>query len=313
MKIAIVGAGVIGTSLGLLLQRAGHVVVALASRTKRRAQAAAALLGGVEVVADPALAAMGADVVLLAVPDREIAALGERIAQGGALRRGAIVAHLAGGLPASVLDPVRAAGAYPGAMHPLQTFADVDTAVRMLPDTAFAIEGDPRATEALGQLARDVGGRPLHVASGQKAAYHAGAVLASNFVVALLDGAVDLLVRAGVPREEALPALLPLLRGTVSNLGSVGLPDALTGPIARGDVGTVRSHLGALAAGPGDLLRLYLALAQRTIEVALRKGTLAPAEAAALRALLAEHDPGAAGSSPGTGPRPPSPPGPRSG
>ncbi|MFM8387039.1 MAG: NAD(P)-binding domain-containing protein, partial [Planctomycetia bacterium] len=92
MKLAIVGAGVIGTSLGLLLQRSGHTLVALSSRTKRRAQAAAALLGGVEVVADAALAAMGADVVLLAVPDREIAALGERIAKGGALRRGAVVA-----------------------------------------------------------------------------------------------------------------------------------------------------------------------------------------------------------------------------
>lgn len=299
MKIAIVGAGVIGTSLGLLLQRAGHVVVALASRTKRRAQAAAALLGGVEVVADPALAAMGADVVLLAVPDREIAALGERIAQGGALRRGAVVAHLAGGLPAAVLDPVRAAGAYPGSMHPLQSFANVDTAVRMLPGTAFAVEGDPRATEVLVTLARDVGGKPLHVASGQKAAYHAGAVLASNFVVALLDGAVELLVRAGVPREEALPALLPLLSGTAQNLAQVGLPDALTGPIARGDVGTVRGHLAALAAGSATLLPAYVALAQRTVEVALRKGTLAPSEASALRALLAEHDPGATGRGPG--------------
>lgn len=307
MQIAIVGAGVIGASLGLLLQRAGHAVVALSSRTKRRAQATAALLGGVEVVADPALAAMGADVVLLAVPDREIAALGERIAKGGALRRGAVVAHLAGGLPAAVLDPVRAAGAYPGALHPLQTFADVDTAVRMLPGTAFAVEGDPRATEVLARLAGDVGGKPLHVASGQKAAYHAGAVLASNFVVALLDGAVELLVRAGVPREEALPALLPLLSGTVQNLAHVGLPDALTGPIARGDVGTVRSHLAALAAGNEDLLRLYVALGHRTIAVALRKGTLAPPEAEALRALLAEHDPGRDGT------RPPSPPGPRGG
>ena len=279
MKIALVGAGVIGTSLGLLLQRAGNTIVALASRTKRRAQATATLLGGVEVVADPGLAAMGADVVLLAVPDREIAAVARQVVAGGALKRGAVVAHLAGGLAASVLDAVHAVGAHAGALHPLQTFADVDTAVRLLPGTTFALEGDPPALEVLAALATSIGGRPLRLAPGHKALYHAGAVAASNFVVTLMDYAVRLLVRAGVPESEALPALLPLLKGTLTNLETLGLPAALTGPIARGDVATVQAHLAALAAVPEDMLPVYTALARKTVEVALRKGTLAAQEA----------------------------------
>jgi predicted short-subunit dehydrogenase-like oxidoreductase (DUF2520 family) len=292
VKVAILGAGVIGTAWGVLLQRAGHTIVAVASRTKRRAEKAATLMGGAEVVPDVGLAAMGADLVLLAVPDREIAPVAQLVAAGGALRRGAIVAHLAGGLPAGVLEPVRAVGAHVGAIHPLQTFADVDTAIRLLPGTHCAIEGDVPAVEALTRLAHDVGGKPFHLAPGHKAAYHAGAVAASNFVVALMDVAVELLGRAGLPPDQALAALLPLLKGTVANLERVGLPDALTGPIARGDTATVHAHLSALRAGPDGARCLYVVLAHRTLEVALKKGTLTPAQAEPLRALLREHDPG---------------------
>lgn len=291
VKIAIVGAGVLGTSLGLLLQRAGHSVVALASRTKRRAQAAAALLGGVEVVADTGLAAMGADVVLLAVPDREIEPVAAQVVAGGALRRGAVVAHLCGGLPSSVLDAVHAVGAWRGAAHPLQTFADVDTAVRLLPETYFFLEGDEPALAVLVALVQGVGGKAVRLPAAGKAIYHAGAVAASNYVVTLVDFAVRLLVESGVPPDQALPALLPLVRGTLANLESLGLPGALTGPIARGDVATVEHHLAGLAGLPGDALRLYRDLGLRTVELAVAKGTLTPSQAARLRTLLKGRPP----------------------
>jgi predicted short-subunit dehydrogenase-like oxidoreductase (DUF2520 family) len=143
LKVTIIGAGVLGTSLGLLLRRAGYEIAAICSRTKRSAQLAAGHIGGGEVVGDAGMAAMGADVVLLAVPDRVIPSVAIQVAAGGALRRGAVVAHLAGGLPAAVLAGVSAAGAYRGSMHPLQSFADVDTAVRNLPESYFFLEGDP--------------------------------------------------------------------------------------------------------------------------------------------------------------------------
>jgi predicted short-subunit dehydrogenase-like oxidoreductase (DUF2520 family) len=227
----------------------------------------------------------------LAVPDREIESVAAQVVAGGALRRDAVVAHLAGGLPSSVLDAVHPVGAWRGAVHPLQTFADVDTAVRLLPETYFFLEGDARAVVALNTLVESVGGKPVPLSSDRKALYHAGAVAASNFVVTLIDYAVKLLVEAGVPPAQALPALLPLIRGTVRNLETVGLPGALTGPVARGDVGTVEKHLEALAAMAGEPARLYRALARRTVEVAVAKGTLPAAQAERLRALLREPPP----------------------
>lgn len=290
MKVAIIGAGVLGTSLGVLLRRAGCEIVALCSRNRRSAQEAAAHIGAVDVIGDPGLAAMGADMVILAVPDRAIPSVAIEVAAGGALKRGAVVAHLAGGLPAGVLSGVQAAGGHPGAMHPLQSFADVETALRSLPQTYFYLEGHPTALDVMEKLVEALGGQSVRIEAASKALYHAGAAAASNFVVTLIDYAVTLLTQAGVPRDLALKSLLPLIRGTVENIEAVGLPDALTGPIARGDLGTVKRHLRALELMPGDMARLYRNLARKTIEVALRKGTLKRADADNLLDLLTEPD-----------------------
>lgn len=291
MKIAIVGAGVLGTSLGILLRRAGHEIVAVSSRTLKSARAAVAAIGGGAVVSDPGTAALGADVVLLTVPDRAIPVAAIQVASGGALRRGAVVAHASGALPAGVLAGVHAAGGTQGCMHPLQSFADVETAVTTLPGSFVFLEGDPDAVDTLRSLAIALDARPVPIASASKALYHAAAVAASNYVVTLADFATDLMTKAGVPPDVALPALLPLLQGTVRNLATVGLPDALTGPIARGDVGTVRGHLQALRRAPGDLVRLYAALGRKTVEVARRKGKLDARAADELLRLFAGADP----------------------
>lgn len=286
MKITIIGAGVLGTSLGVLLRRAGYDIAAISSRNRRSAQLAATIIGDTEVVGDPGLAAMGADVVILAVPDRAIPQVALQVAAGGALRRGAVVTHLAGGLPAGVLAGVTAAGGLRGSMHPLQSFADVDTAVLLLPNTFFFLEGDEEAVDVLRTLVVAMDGRPVTIESKNKALYHAGASVASNFMVTLVEYAVTLLFKAGVPRDVALGALLPLMQGTLANLTSVGLPGALTGPISRGDVGTVKRHLEALKAMPGDLVRLYRGLARKTVEIALQKGSLENVDAQRILELL---------------------------
>ncbi len=290
VKVTIIGAGVLGTSLGCLLRRAGYEIAAICSRTKRGATEARETIGEGEVIGDAGLAALGADLVLLTVPDREIPRVAIQVASGGALRRGAVVAHCAGGLPAAVLAGVPAAGGHRGCMHPLQSFASMDAAVRSLPESFFFVEGDPEAVEVLRAVVVALGGRPVEIDSAHKALYHAGAVAASNFFVTLVDYAVGLLVRAGVPADEALPALLPLIRGTLLNLETVGLPKALTGPIARGDTGTVQRHLQALRETPGDWVRLYRSLARATVEVARRKGTIDAEQASALLRALSEDE-----------------------
>jgi predicted short-subunit dehydrogenase-like oxidoreductase (DUF2520 family) len=290
MNIAVIGAGCLGTSLAILLQRAGHKVVAICSRTHRSAQAAAALVPGAKVVGDCGLAPMGADVVLLAVPDRAIAMVGIQVAAGGALKRGAVVAHHSGALPAGILAGVRAAGGWQGCMHPLQSFADVETAVATLPSSFFFLEGDAEAMDVLGTLVVSIEGRPVRIESGAKSLYHAAACVASNYLVTLADYASTLMVRAGVPPDVALPALLPLIQGTVKNLEAVGLPEALTGPISRGDVGTVKNHVQALRRAPGDLVRLYAALARKTVEVAIRKGKIERTHAESILRLLSDDE-----------------------
>jgi predicted short-subunit dehydrogenase-like oxidoreductase (DUF2520 family) len=288
MKIAIIGAGVIGRALGTLLQQAKHEITAVSSRTLKSARDGARVLGGAPVVGDPGMAALGADVVLLSVPDRAIPSVAIQVAAGGALRRGAVVAHLSGALPAGVLAGVRAAGGWQGSLHPLQAFADVETAVANLPGSYFFLEGDTEAVAVLTGLVLSVEGRPVPLDSTAKSLYHAAACAASNYLVTLADYATQLMVSAGVPSEAALPALLPLIRGTVRNLESLGLPDALTGPIARGDVGTVRAHLEALRRAPGDLVRVYATLARKTVEIALRKGRIDRSVADQFLALLSE-------------------------
>ena len=289
MKIAIIGAGVLGTSLGVLVRRAGHEIAAVSSRTLKSARAAARVIGGAPVVGDAGLAAMGADLVLLAVPDRAIPTVAIQVAAGGALKRGAVVAHCSGAFPAGVLAGVRAAGGWAGSMHPLQTFADVETAVHALPGSFFFLEGSPEAVDVLRGLVLSIDGRPVPLDSAQKALYHAAACAASNFLVTLVDYAACLMVKAGVPPDVAMPALLPLVAGTLENLKQVGIPAALTGPIARGDVGTVKGHLKALQAAPGDLVRLYVALARKTVEVAVRKGQIDREVSDALLALLGDE------------------------
>ncbi len=291
MKIAIVGAGVLGTALGILLKRVGYTITAVSSRNRRRAQDAIASIGEGQPLGDPGSAARDADLVFLAVPDRAIAAVSLELASAGTLRQGAVVAHLAGGLPAGVLAGVVAAGGLRGSMHPLQSFADLQTAVRLLPDAFFFLEGDEEAVDVLRTVVIALEGRPVRIDGATKALYHAGAAAASNFLVTLVDYAATLLFRAGVPRDAALAALLPLIKGTVANLEAVGLPHALTGPIARGDTGTVRRHLKALDEQPGDLVRLYRHLARHTIEVALRKKSLGTEEASALLEALYEGRP----------------------
>jgi predicted short-subunit dehydrogenase-like oxidoreductase (DUF2520 family) len=292
MKIAIIGAGVLGKALGILLRQGGHEIVALSSRTVRSARVGAKAMGNVPVVGDPGMAALGADVVILAVPDRAIPSVAIQVAAGGALRRGAVVTHLSGALPAGVLVGVRAAGGFPGSMHPLQSFASLETALTTLPGSYVFLEGAPEAVEVLRSLVASIDGRAVPLTSTSKALYHAAACAASNYLVALLDYATQLMSMAGVPPEVALPALLPLVAGTTRNLESVGIPEALTGPIARGDLGTIRGHVQALRNGPPALLRLYVDLGLRTVDVALRKGRLEASVADQIRALLREESDG---------------------
>lgn len=275
--VAIIGAGRVGSSVGFLLKKSGYVVASVASRTMASAEAAAAFIGAGEPATDAARAAANAAVVLITTPDRVIRETCEKIA--GAVKPGAIVIHMSGAHALNLLDSVKARGAHRAVIHPLQSLASREQGVKNLPGSFFRVEADPEALETAKDIVKTLGGLELVMprwSSDQESAalYHAGAVVVSNFFVALVDYGLKFYQALGADKKEALKAVLPLIRGTLHNIETLGTPDALTGPIMRGDVRTVRDHLQAMEIRTPELAGLYKALARQTVSVARDKGSI---------------------------------------
>ena len=194
--------------------------------------------------------------------------------------------HFSGLHPAAILNAGEGPKVRALSLHPLQTFADAVAGVRNLPGTPFSVEGDEDLLAFGEQLARDMGGIPFRIRGEQKPLYHAAACVASNYLVTLAALSGRMLAHCGFAEEEAVKLLNPLLQGTIRNLTALDPPRALTGPIARGDVGTVAQHLEALAELPEELREIYRILGRETVALAVKKGSLGEERAEALRELL---------------------------
>ncbi len=286
-RVVVLGAGKVGTAAAMLLRSAGFEIAAVTTRNLETAEKAAALTGASAGI-DNVVAAAAGDIVLVTTNDDAIASVVAEVASAGGFRDGQLVVHMSGALPLAVLAPAVEAGALVGCAHPLQAFATAEDAVRTLPGSVFGITPGARAREAIESLVAALGGQAMLVADADKSLYHAAAVVASNYLAAVEDLAVQLLMSAGFDEFSAARALQPLAAGTLGNVGRLGTTDALTGPIVRGDVDTVRSHIDALRNLTGDELELYRALGRHTLTIAIRRGTLTAEQIAALQELLAE-------------------------
>ncbi len=273
MDLAVVGAGRVGTALAALLARAGHHVVGVSGR-EGTAERAARYLPGVPVLS-ASDAASRAEAVLVATPDSSIAEVVSDLAAKGAFRPGQAVAHLSGATALDALAAAARAGARVLAMHPLQTFPDVDAAIERLPGSGMAVTAADEEGYAIGErMAADVGARPFRLAEEARPLYHAAAVFASNYVVTVLSVAEGLFREAGV--GDPVPLFLPLTRASVENVASLGPERALTGPAARGDADTVARNLEALARAAPEAVPSYVALATVALDLAERGGGLQP-------------------------------------
>jgi len=291
-EISIVGCGKVGSAVAQLANRAARPPVALADQRLDAARVAAEAIGRPDAACSPAEAAGAGSLVLLTVNDDAIAALCEDLAEIEAFGPGTIVAHCCGALPGEILAPARdKCGCSIGSVHPLQTFPSAEAAIEKFPGTYCFCEGDAAAVGALEQLARDLGGIPVRIDSDAKVLYHAAAVVACNYLVALLDAATALCARAGIDAGTARAALKPLLAATLENVTELGAPAALTGPIARGDVETVRRHLDAMKDCPPELQEFYRVAGRWTLQLAGRSGKLKPEAADAMRRLLETENP----------------------
>ncbi|HLY12952.1 MAG TPA: DUF2520 domain-containing protein [Candidatus Limnocylindrales bacterium] len=281
--LGIVGAGAVGTALGVALSRAGWPIAAVASRDPARRERFSRLVGGTRTFADATAILDEAELILLAVPDDALPGL----AAGLRLYSGQALVHTSGALGAEVLRPAMAAGTQIGSFHPLVAFADTERAVAALHGATIAVEGDEQLLALLAAMAEAIGATAVRLAPGSKAAYHAAAVLAAGGFDALLDAIAELGRVAGLDEASSLAIYGPLIEQTLGNARVLGIPAALTGPITRGDVGTLEAHLQTLAAHAPGVLDLYRAAAEREIRLAADRGTLTPDAARRLRDALA--------------------------
>jgi predicted short-subunit dehydrogenase-like oxidoreductase (DUF2520 family) len=282
VKIGIIGAGNVGSALAIRLAEKGYNVVAVSSRTRTSAEKLAQAIAGCQAVANNQIVADIANIVFITTPDAVI----PKVAAELYWQKGQSVVHCSGADSTETLHPARQMGANTGVFHPLQTLASVKQAIDNIPGSTFAIEAEEPLLSTLKEMAAALNCRWIELKASNKIVYHAAAVIASNYLVTLVKLADDLWETFGIPREQATQALLPLLKGTLNNIENVGIPQALTGPIARGDIETVKKHLTALQKEAPDALFTYCGLGLQTIPIAQAKGKIDEEKAAELRAVL---------------------------
>jgi predicted short-subunit dehydrogenase-like oxidoreductase (DUF2520 family) len=262
-RVGFVGAGRVGKGLSLALSRAGYEIVGVAGRNPREKQH----------VLDES------EIVFLTVPDDALSSVCRELEW----EESKSAVHCSGAAELAVLKHAQEEGAQVGGFHPLQMFADPEIAARGLNGCAIAVEADEPLAGTLLHMVAALGARPLRVPPGARAAYHAAAHYAGPFIAALLAEATAIWGTLGIAEEDALAALLPLVRGSLDAIEHAGPARAMAGSVARGDVETLRRHVGALAPEFRDF---YCRLALRTVPLALASGKLDSAVAARIREVL---------------------------
>ena len=282
LKIGFIGAGTTGTALAVRLSQKECPVAAVFSRTSSSAQKLAGLVPNCQVYHTAQELADAAELVFITTPDDVIAQVCAEVQW----HKGQSVVHCSGAHSVDILDSARKLGAIVGSFHPLQTFADVNQAIENLPGSTFALEAEEPLLSTLKDLTSLLKGNWVLLKPGDKVLYHAAAVIACNYLVTLVKLALDLWQDFGTSQKEATRALLPLLKGTINNIDNIGLPNCLTGPVARGDLGTIERHLSALEAKSPSLLTTYKELGLQTIPIALAKGKVNEQKAEEMKILL---------------------------
>lgn len=286
LGVGVISAGKVGAVLGAALRAAGHAVVGVSAVSEASKDRAELLLPQVPVLEIPQIVER-AELVLLAVPDDALEPLVAGLAATNAWQAGQLVAHTSGRFGVGVLAPIRAVGAIPLAIHPAMTFTGHSMDLARLPDSTFGVTADTAMLPIAQALVVEMGAEPVPIAEADRALYHAALAHGANHLATLVAQAAELLGSIGVEQAERM--LGPLLRAALENALSSG-ENALTGPVVRGDAGTVRAHVGALRESSAEILDAYRAMAGITAARALERGKLSVAQLSLIQAALAAHD-----------------------
>ncbi|GAA2099448.1 MULTISPECIES: Rossmann-like and DUF2520 domain-containing protein [Brevibacterium] len=292
LGVGIVGVGRVGAVMGAALREAGHQIVGVSAGSEASRERADALLPGAPILDVETLVGRS-ELILLTVPDDEIAPLVEGLAALGRFSAGQIVMHCAGRHGLDVLAPAAAAGAIPLALHPSLAFTGTSMDLPRLREATIGVTA-PRHVLPIGQaLVVEIGAEPVVLKEADRALYHAAIAHAANHTAVIVAQAMDVLREVGV--EDPARVLSSLVHASASNILQSG-PQALTGPVSRGDVGTVRAHMEALAeyavsADSAEVRDSYAAMGRATTARALANGTVDEPRAAALMDVLGEGGP----------------------
>ena len=282
IDLGFIGAGTVGTALAILLSSKGYRITAVSSRSTGSAENLAKAVDGCHVLDSNQQVANAAELIFITTPDDVIAKVASQIQW----HAGQSVLHCSGADSTDILEPAEKAGARVGVFHPLQSYASVEQAIENTPGSTFVLEAEEPLLSTLKDIAIAIGGHWIELKASDKAAYHAAAVIAGNYLVTLVKSAADLWQTFSIPPEQAAQALLPMLRGTLNNIDAMGIPLCLTGPIARGDTGTIKKHIDTLQKSAPNLLATYKELGLQTIPIALAKGKINEHQAREIEAML---------------------------
>jgi len=284
-SIAILGMGKVGTAVGYLLRSKGYEIVGVADISAASAEKGAEYTGG-KVCVSPVDAASQADTVFITTGDDAISPVFEEISKKGGVTAGNKVVHMSGAGGLDLLKSARQAGAYIASIHPIQSFADVEGAVQNIPGSTFGITADDEIKDWAARIVRNLGGIPFFVSDVDRPLYHAAACMASNYLVTLMYMVEEVYETVGLSREDAARSFWPLVTGTIKNIETGGTVQSLTGPISRGDIGTLKKHLQAFRDRLPELLVVYRIMGAFTVDIGLKKKTLSPERAEEIKSLF---------------------------
>ncbi|GGP03647.1 DUF2520 domain-containing protein [Nonomuraea glycinis] len=274
LTVGVLGAGKVGSALGAALAQAGHRVVAASGVSDASRRWLTDRLGLEPTRPDEVVSA--AELILLTVPDDALPDLVGGLAATGAALQGKLLVHTSGAYGLSVLEPAAKAGALPLALHPVMTFTGRDDDLNRITGCSFGVTAPEPLRPIAEALVIEMGGEPVWIAEADRALYHAALASAANHMVTLIAESGELLRRIGVEHPGRM--LGPLLGAALDNVLRLGLA-GLTGPVVRGDAGTVRKHVDALILSAPEAADAYVALARLTADRALAAGLLKPEEA----------------------------------
>jgi len=280
---AIIGAGRLGTTLGYSLSQKGFHIIAASCRSLSSARESVGIIGEGTPLTDNKKAAANAETVILSVPDDSIKNVVKELSPLNLDKK--FIFHCSGILSSLILQPLRKSGAVTASLHPIQSFPKKSRDSGLFKHIYFGIEGEDKAVRSAKTMVTKLGGRCFILEPGDKPLYHTACTIASNYLTVLMGLAGGLLGKAGISKELRNDILVPLAKGTLDNIEQNTISGSLTGPVSRGDIETLTSHLKCLESHP-SLFRIYKDLAGQALEIAGKNSRLPPNKIKKIKALL---------------------------